>query len=68
MYEQIGAEELTYVNVEEKLNEAVALFSGPVPIIKNECNGLTVLADSFLGNYSIILSTIQESTVKKQQQ
>ena len=48
MYEQIGAEELTYVNVEEKLNEAVALFSGPVPIIKNECNGLTVLADSFL--------------------
>ena len=28
MYEQIGAEELTYINVEEKLNEAVALFSG----------------------------------------
>jgi len=48
MYEQIGAEELTYVNVEEKLKEAAALFSGLIPIIVNECNGLTVLADSFL--------------------
>ena len=48
MYEQIGVEELTYVNVEEKLKEAVALFSGPIPTIKNECQGLTVLADSFL--------------------
>lgn len=48
MYEQIGAEELTCTNVEEKLNEAVALFSGPFPTIINECHGLTVLADSFL--------------------
>ena len=48
MYEQIGAEELTYVNVEEKLKEAAALFSGPIPTIINECRGLTVLADSFL--------------------
>ena len=48
IYEQIGSEELTYVNVEEKLNEAVALFSGPTPMIINECHGLTVLADSFL--------------------
>ncbi len=31
MYEQLGAEELTYVNVEEKLNEATALFSGLYP-------------------------------------
>jgi signal transduction histidine kinase len=48
MYEQIGAEELTYVNLAEKLNEAVALFSGPTPAIINECEGVTVLADSFL--------------------
>ena len=48
MYEQIGSEELTYVNVEEKLKEASALFSGPIPTIINECRGLTVLADSFL--------------------
>jgi PAS domain S-box-containing protein len=48
MYEQLGAEELTYVKVDEKLNEAVALFSGSIPTIINECHGLTVLADSFL--------------------
>jgi signal transduction histidine kinase len=48
LYEQIGSEELTYVNVEDKLKEASALFSGPIPTIKNECQGLTVLADSFL--------------------
>ena len=48
MYEQIGAEELTYVNVGEKIDEARALFSGPIPTLANECHGLTVLADSFL--------------------
>ena len=48
MYEQIGLEELTYVNVKEKLNEATTLFSGPVPTIINKCQGLTLLADSFL--------------------
>ena len=48
MYEQLGAEELTYVKVDEKLNEAVALFSGAIPTIINECHGLRVLADSFL--------------------
>jgi len=48
MYEQLGEEELTYINVEEKLKEAAALFSGPTPAIMNECHGLTVLADSFL--------------------
>jgi PAS domain S-box-containing protein len=48
MYEQIGIEELTYVDVETKLNEAVALFSESIPTIINDCRGLTVLADSFL--------------------
>jgi PAS domain S-box-containing protein len=48
MYEQIGIEELTYINVEAKLNEAAALFSGPLPTIMNECQGLIVLCDSFL--------------------
>jgi signal transduction histidine kinase len=48
MYEQIGVEELTYINVEEKLNEVTTLFSGSLPKIINECQGLTVLADSFL--------------------
>ena len=44
----LGVEELTYINVEDKLKEAVALFSGSLPTIINECHGLTVLADSFL--------------------
>jgi signal transduction histidine kinase len=48
MYEQLGAEELAYVKVDEKINEAVALFSGSIPTIINECHGLRVLADSFL--------------------
>ena len=48
MYEQLGAEELTYIKVDEKLNEATALFSGAIPTIINECYGLTLLADSFL--------------------
>ena len=48
MYEQLGAEELTYIDVEAKLNEACTLFSGSLPKIINECQGLTVLADSFL--------------------
>ena len=48
MYELIGAEELTYINVGEKIDEARALFSGTMPTLANECHGLTVLADSFL--------------------
>ncbi len=48
MYEQIGMQELTYIDVEKVLNEAAALFSGPMPKIINDCKGLTVLADSFL--------------------
>ncbi len=48
MYEQLGAEELTEIDVETKISEAVTLFSGTLPKIINECHGLTVLADSFL--------------------
>ena len=48
MYEQLGVEELTYIKVDEALDEAAALFSGLTFKICNECKGLTVLADSFL--------------------
>src|SRR5674476_451389 len=48
MYEQLGVEELTSIDVEAKLNEAATLFSGSLPKIINECHGLTLLADSFL--------------------
>jgi PAS domain S-box-containing protein len=48
MYEQLGIEDLTYVNVKAKLKEASALFSGPLPEINCECDSLSLLADSFL--------------------
>jgi PAS domain S-box-containing protein len=48
-YEMLGAEELTYVDVEKTVNEAISLFSGKRDIkIINDCHGLTVLADSLL--------------------
>jgi PAS domain S-box-containing protein len=61
MYEQLGAEELTTIDVEAKINEATALFSGSIPKIINECHGLTVLADSFLRQlfYNFIDNTIK---------
>ena len=48
MYEQLGVEDLIYTDVETKLKEAYSLFSGSLPKIINECQGLKVLADSFL--------------------
>jgi light-regulated signal transduction histidine kinase (bacteriophytochrome) len=48
MYEQLGVEEFTYVDVEKVVNEAVGMFSGLNVKVVNECHGLVVLADSFL--------------------
>ena len=48
MYEQLGAEELTYVDVGTAADEAVALFSGLTLKVVNDCHGRSVLADSFL--------------------
>jgi PAS domain S-box-containing protein len=49
IYEQVGAEELKYVDVERHINEAVALFSDLKGVkLIHECHGLTVLADSLL--------------------
>jgi PAS domain S-box-containing protein len=61
MYEQLGLEELTFIDVEDKVKEAIALFSGSHPNIINECNGLTVLADSFLRQlfFNLIDNTIK---------
>ena len=48
-YEQLGAEELNYVNVDKTLQEAMMLFSSSLNIeVINDCQGLAVLADSFL--------------------
>lgn len=49
MYEQLGIEELTYINVEKMLEEAMALFPGSCSLeVVNDCHGLNVLSDSLL--------------------
>ena len=48
MYEQLGVEELTFVDVDKVVDEAVALFSGLTLKVVNDCQGLYVRADSFL--------------------
>ncbi len=59
MYEQLGIEDLTYINVEAKIKEAHNLFSGSLPKTINDCQGLTVLADPFLSQlfYNFIDNT-----------
>jgi PAS domain S-box-containing protein len=60
-YEQIGVEELSYVNVEAKLNEAYSLFPDQKVKLENNCSGLTVLADSLLMQlfYNLIDNTMK---------
>ena len=48
MYEQLGVEKLTYVDVGMAVDEALALFSGLTLKVVNDCHGRSVLADSFL--------------------
>jgi PAS domain S-box-containing protein len=48
LYEQLGVEELKYVDVEQTLNEALALFSNLTFKTINDCHGLSLFADSFL--------------------
>jgi PAS domain S-box-containing protein len=49
IFEQVGAEELTHIDVKSHLGEAVSLFSDLKGAeLINECHGLTVLADSLL--------------------
>jgi signal transduction histidine kinase len=48
MYEQLGVEELTFVDLGMAVDEAVALFSCLTIKVVNDCYGSSVLADSFL--------------------
>ncbi len=48
IYDQLGVEKLKYIEVEQTLNEAVALFSGLNFKVKVDCPSLSLLADSFL--------------------
>jgi PAS domain S-box-containing protein len=48
-YEMLGVEELTYIDMEKIVNEAISLFSDLKDVsVTNDCHGLTVLADSLL--------------------
>jgi len=61
MYEQLGVEELTFVDVGKALDEAVALFSGLTIKVVNDCHGSSVMADSFLRQmfYNLIDNTLK---------
>jgi PAS domain S-box-containing protein len=49
LYEKIGAEELTQINVADYFNEAVALMPNLTGVeVINQCQGLTVMADTLL--------------------
>jgi signal transduction histidine kinase len=61
-YELLGAEELSYANVENSINEAATLFSDLNGTkLMNECQGLTVLADSLLRQlfYNLIHNSLR---------
>jgi signal transduction histidine kinase len=48
IYENLGVEELTYINVGKAIDNAIALFSAWNFKIINQCQSVNVLADSFL--------------------
>jgi len=61
-YEMLGVEELSYMNVEKSVDEAAILFSGMNGIkLVNECQSLTVMADSLLRQlfYNLIDDTLK---------
>lgn len=48
-YERLGVEKLVYIDVHRTVEEALSLFSDLHGVkVTNDCNGLCVLADSFL--------------------
>jgi signal transduction histidine kinase len=62
IYVQVGAEELSYIDVERHFNEGAFLFSDlKGATLVNECHGLTVLADSLLRQmfYNLIDNTLK---------
>ena len=61
-YERIGLEKLLPLNVESAIKQAVSLFADtPSVIVINECQGLTVLADSLL---SVVFYNLIENSLK----
>jgi two-component sensor histidine kinase len=61
-YEQLGAEELRYVDVEKAINEAVESFKSTSGIkIANDCIGLSLFADSLLNQ---VFYTLFDNSIK----
>ena len=61
-YERIGLEKLLPLDVERVIKQAVSLFADtPSVRIINECQGLTVLADSLL---SVVFYNLIENSLK----
>jgi PAS domain S-box-containing protein len=61
-YENLGVDTLSYINLQEAVNDAVKLFSPQeLPPITNNCGGLTVLADSSLTQlfYNLVGNSIK---------
>lgn len=69
IYEQIGAEDLTYIDVKKCIDEAGFLFSEIDKVkLVNDCNGLTLLTDSLLRQlfYNLIDDSLKHGeTVNK---
>lgn len=61
MYEQLGVEQLKYVDAEATVANAVALFPNIDFKVVNYCQGLNLLADSFLTQlfYNFIDNTVK---------
>jgi sensor domain CHASE-containing protein/two-component sensor histidine kinase len=60
-YEKVGAEELTYIDVKQIIQEAIMIQELNDINLVNECDGLTVLADSLLRQ---LFFNLIENTVK----
>ena len=63
-YEMLDAEEVSYANVENSINESARLFSDLNGAkLMNECHGLTVLADSLLRQlfYNLIHNSLRHA-------
>jgi PAS domain S-box-containing protein len=61
-YEQLGIEELTYIEVEKTLSEAKSLLCGNLDLeVINECQGLSLFADSLLRQlfYNLIDNSVK---------
>jgi PAS domain S-box-containing protein len=68
-YEKLGVEQLAYMDVGKAVDEALSLFSDLKGVkIVNECDGLTVLADSLLTQlvYNLVDNSLKHGEKARQ--